>query len=167
MLDQEDHKGHAVLLLTTAAILVHTCVFLPAVGAEPEGGLRPSGTEPTAAGPAEGGSGPGAERPGGLCAAGRAEGLPPSGHPWASCAGPRQARNVQKPVPASRILCSRSRCSGQCASAAHVTLGESDEPSTAKALLFFNKIILVVFFFSSQRAQHTFINQCHMYASHF
>ena len=86
MLDQEDQKGHAALLLTTAAILVHTCVFLPAVGAEPEGGLRPSGTEPTAAGPAEGGSGPGAERPGGLCAAGRAEGLPPSGHPWASCA---------------------------------------------------------------------------------
>lgn len=84
-----------MLLLTTAAILLHTCVFLPAVGAEPEGGLRPSGTEPTAAGPAEGGSGPGAERPGGLCAAGRAEGLPPSGHPRASCAGPRQARNVQ------------------------------------------------------------------------
>lgn len=49
-------------------------VFLPTVGAEPEGGLRPSGAEPAPAGPAEGGSGPGAECPGGLRAAGRAEG---------------------------------------------------------------------------------------------
>lgn len=56
------------------------CVFLPTVGAEPEGGLGPSGAEPAPARPTEGGSGPGAERPGGLRAAGRAEGLPrPSG----------------------------------------------------------------------------------------
>lgn len=98
-------------------------VFLPTAGAEPEGGLRPSGAESAPAGPAASGSGPRTERSRGLRVAGRAEGLPwPSRHLRLPRAGPgllrmcgsyvnRQPLPAPHPVatghppPAPRALC--------------------------------------------------------------
>lgn len=114
-------------------------VFLPTVGAEPEGGLRPSGAEPAPAGPAEGGSGPGAECPGGLRAAGRAEGVPrPSrcaqglqreGRTAWACAEVRAG----PPGPHSASGLS-SQCTGPCAFPLLLLgSGQSARTSTSKA----------------------------------